>query len=243
MMMATTTETTTPPPRVAARTAGYALLLMAISAVLAYFIAIGSLVVPGNGPETAANIRAFEGLFRAGVAGFVLIAILDVVVACALYVLLEPFGRLVSFMAAAFRLVYAAILGAATAHLLDALSLLDRGQAAGTAGADLPDQVLGAIEAFEGTWQLGLALFGVHLVLLGYLFHRSGYVPRVVSLLVAIAGLGYVVDSLGAVLYSGYSLSIASVAFVGEVLLMLWLLFGLRDVNSIDDRLRRRAPS
>lgn len=232
MTKALSTGTTTAPQRVAARTAGYALLFMAITAVLAYFIAIESLVVAGNGPETAANIRASEGLFRAGVAGFVVIAILDVVVACAFFILLEPVNRLVSFMAAAFRLVYAAILGAAAARLRDALTLLEGRPISEEAGAILGDQVLRAIEGFNGTWELGLAVFGVHLVLLGTLFHRSGYVPRLVSFLVAIAGVGYLVDSFGAVLLSGYALSIASVAFIGEILLMLWLLFGFRDVKA-----------
>lgn len=224
-------RTTTHSQQVAARTAGYALLIMAITAVLAYFMAIESLVVPGNGAETAANIRASEGLFRAGVAGFAVIAILDVVAACAFYILLEPVNRLISFMGAAFRLVYAAILGVAASHLLDALTLLD-GSPAAAAGSFLNDQVLAAIDSFNGMWGLGLGLFGVHLVLLGYLFDRAGYVPRLVSLLVAIAGLGYLVDSFGALLLKGYSVSIASVAFIGEVLLMIWLLFGFRDVGS-----------
>lgn len=92
--------------------------------------------------------------------------------------------------------------------------------------------MLGAIEGFNGTGELGLALFGVHLALLAYLFYRSRYIPRFLSLLVAMAGVGYLVDSFGAVLLSGYSISIASFAFIGEVLLILWLLFGFRDGNA-----------
>ncbi|MFJ2239319.1 DUF4386 family protein [Streptomyces sp. NPDC087859] len=53
-----------------------------------------------------------------------------------------------------------------------------------------------------GIWNAGLIFFGIHL-LLGLLAFRSDYVPRVLGVLLALAGLGYLVDSLGTSLSSG----------------------------------------
>jgi hypothetical protein len=52
----------------------------------------------------------------------------------------------------------------------------------------------------------------------------SGFIPRVISVLVAIAGVGYLIDSFGNLLYRTYTFELASVTFVGEVVLMIWLL-------------------
>lgn len=81
-----------------------------------------------------------------------------------------------------------------------------------------------SIVSFYDGWEIGLAVFGLHLIAAGYLFRKSGYIPQLVSGLVVLAGLGYVLDSFGTIVIPGYSLSLARYTFVGEVLLILWLL-------------------
>ena len=49
--------------------------------------------------------------------------------------------------------------------------------------------------------------------------------PSWLSVLVAIAGLGYLVDGAGTALLAGYGPGIAGFTFAGEVLLMVWLLW------------------
>jgi hypothetical protein len=41
--------------------------------------------------------------------------------------------------------------------------------------------------SFNDIWMAGLVPFGAHLLLLGYLAHRSGYVPRLLGTLLASA--------------------------------------------------------
>ena len=69
-----------------------------------------------------------------------------------------------------------------------------------------------------------MGLFGIHLLLIGWLAFSSGIVPRLVGVLVTIAGAGYLIDSVGPLLSATYRLELASFAFVGEVVLMVWLL-------------------
>ncbi len=78
--------------RAAAMAAGAGLLVMAVIAGLG-FAAFESLVVPADAATTARNIADNELLFRAVICGFLIVVVLDVVVAWALYVFLRPAGR------------------------------------------------------------------------------------------------------------------------------------------------------
>ena len=84
--------------------------------------------------------------------------------------------------------------------------------------------VVAALERFEWTWDLGLAVFGAHLVLTGVLaWLVGGTGPKVIGVLVGIAGLGYLVDGIGMAFVDGYTLELALYTFVGELALMGWL--------------------
>ena len=100
-----------------------------------------------------------------------------------------------------------------------------------------------AIDAYNTIWLVGLILFGVHLLLIGYLAYRSGFIAKVIGILLVIAGLGYLVDCFGAVLVSGYSLNVAQVTFVGEAVLIFWLLIkGRRLTLNPAPTKRTRSP-
>ena len=86
--------------------------------------------------------------------------------------------------------------------------------------------------AFNDIWYVGQFLFGLHLLLLGYLAYRSGYIPRVLGALLVIAGLGYATDSFGAVLSQTSWTDISSFTFLGEFLLALWLVIRARGIAS-----------
>lgn len=211
--------------RAAAMAAGLGLLVMAVIAGLS-FAAFESLVAPADAATTARNIADNELLFRAVIGGFLIVVVLDVVVAWALYVFLEPAGRSLALLAAWFRVAYAAILAAALSNLLVAARLTTGAGAPGAFTTGQPDaQALVSVNAFSDGWNAALAIFGVHLLLLGYLVFKSGYVPRVIGILVMVASAGYLIDSFGGILSTGYDANVALFTFVGEVLLMGWLLW------------------
>ena len=84
-------------------------------------------------------------------------------------------------------------------------------------------------------WQVGLGLFGFHLLLLAYLVIRSSYVPTWLGIPLAAAGSGYLIDSFGLILVRDYSVEVAAFTGVGEALLMLWLLARARRIRSPGD--------
>jgi hypothetical protein len=199
--------------RTASLIAGLGLALSVVLAPFGNFVAVQPLITTGDAAKTAQDILNSEALFRWGIASLVLAAVLDIIIAGALLVLFQPVSRGVSMMAALFRVAYAAVFLVAIIQLVLALGLLGD-----------PTQAMRAIDAYNTIWLVGLIFFGVHLMLIGYLAYRSGYMAKIFGILLVVAGLGYLVDGFGTVLVPNYSINIAQFTFVGEAALMFWLL-------------------
>lgn len=214
----------------AARVAGVGLLLMAVAAFFAFFYVHGSLVIPGDVAETARNLTGSERLFRAGIGGFLIVLVLDVLVTWGLYVLLRPVSAGVALLAAWFRLIYTAVHGFALANLLLALVVLDPARFSGIGEEQRQGLASLLIAGHEYGWLMGLVFFAFHLLVLGYLVLRSGFLPRVLGVLVLAAGIGYLCDSFAQVLMPNYGdyetlflMLTAIPATIGEMSLAFWL--------------------
>lgn len=216
--------------RQAALTAGSALLLMCVLAFFAYFSVLQKLIVPGDATTTATHIVASEGLFRASIASLLAVVVLDIVVAWALYVLLRSVNKSLSLLTALLRLVYAAVFAGAIANLYNVLPFLSGdGYLSALEPHQLETQVMFLADSFKSEWEVGLAIFGIHLLLLGLLVFKSR--PRILGILVMLAGAGYVVDRFGKILVPHYGMAISMFTFVGEVLLIFWLFWiGIKGV-------------
>ncbi len=200
-------------PRTSALIAGSALALMMVLAIFGYFVAIKPAIVPGDAGQTVSNIGDSRLLFAAGIASLVLVTLLDVVVAAALYRLFRPVSRRLSAVAAWTRVIFAVGFLVAIAQLVAALLLLDS-----------PDDALRAAESFSTIWTTVLGIFGIHLLLVGYLEFRSGFFPRVFGILLAVSGVGYLADSVAITLLPGFAPVFGNFGFIGETASMLWLL-------------------
>jgi hypothetical protein len=218
--------------RTASLTAGLALALMTVIAAISVFGAIGTLVIRGDAAQTVQNITESQSLFRWGIAGLILVVILDIVVAVALLTLFRPVNRSISTVAAAFRLTYAAVYLVAIIQLVVALGLLGD-----------PNAAMRAIDAYDTIWHVGLILFGIHLLLIGFLAYRSDFMAKVFGILLVVAGLGYIADGFVLVLVPEPSISIGQFTFIGEVALIFWLLIkGSRKDFSGGDHAGRKPP-
>jgi mannose-1-phosphate guanylyltransferase len=106
--------------------------------------------VPGDAAATATNITANETLFRLGTVAFLVVIILDVVVAWGLYVLLEPVSRSVAVLMAWARLVFAVIFAVAVVNLLSAVHLVtDPTYQAAFEPTQLNAQMMASLNAFS----------------------------------------------------------------------------------------------
>ncbi len=219
------TEIASKPVRRASVIAGLGLLLMAPLAIFGDIIVLQGLVADGSATQTANAIIASEMMFRLAIVSLFFVAVIDVVVAWALFTVFQPTNRALSLLAAWLRVVYAGIFLVAVSHLLGVIPILNNPEYLSVFSAEqLHAQALLGINAYYDIWATGFVVFGLHLVVLGYLAYKSGYVPKILGILLAIAGAGYIIDSLGPVLSSSYTVEVAVFTFVGEVLLIFWLL-------------------
>jgi uncharacterized protein DUF4386 len=223
---------TDPSQRQTALVAGLAYAAIAVLSFFANFFVLERLVDPGDAAATVSNIAGSEGVFRAGVVAWTIVFTLDVVLAWALYRFFEPVSRGLSLLAAWFRVVTAAIWATALIGLLVAAQLADgSGYAAAFDAAQRDALVSMVIDMYHYGEGIALVFFGIYNVFLGSMALRSSYVPSVLGVLLALAGLGYLVDNLALVGLTGYedygsmleTIS-AVLAVVGELSLMVWLL-------------------
>ena len=78
--------------------------------------------------------------------------------------------------------------------------------------------------SFDNGWVgIGLAIFGLHLLSLGFLLFRSAHFPRFLGVLVVVAGGGYLADSFTRILIPDFAFTFSVFTFVGEALLIFWL--------------------
>ncbi len=218
-----------PSPLTYARVAGVLYLIVFLIAPFAEFSVRQGLIVAGDPAATASNITASESLFRLGFTTDLVVFVIEVAQAAVLYALFAPVSKLLAMIMAFARLAQASILGLNLLNMFVGLQLLtapgygasfDQGQLNTLAYAFLMAQGFG--------YELGLVFFALHLAVLGYLVHRSRFLPRALGALLAVSALGYLVNSLAVFLLPSLEATTASLvvvtALLGELPLTVWLL-------------------
>lgn len=216
-----------------ARIAGILYLIIIVAGIFAQFFVRSSLVTPGDAAATAAAVTGSESLFRLGIAADIVMIVADIAIALAFFVLLEPVNRALSLLAAFFRLVQATILGFNLLNLFFGLQLLTGG--AGPLGAvaegERQSLALMFFDAHATGYAIGLAFFGMSLLVLGYLLVTSGYVPKLLAILLMVAAAGYLTDTFARTLLTNYAtyqpifdVVVFGPAVLAEVALAFWLL-------------------
>jgi hypothetical protein len=191
----------------------------------ASFSLLPSLLSAQSAATTSQNILAHRGQFVFVIFAFLINFIGDIVAAWGLYLLLRPVSASISMFLAWLRVAFAALGIAAVQNLVTAYRLLTRASALSTLGQGMVDaQVQLAVSAFNAQFAFSLILFGVYLVLLGWLAFRSGYVPKWLSVLLAIDGAAWVIMESGPYLWPGVDLGFLFVATFGELFLLIWLI-------------------
>ncbi len=209
-----------------ARLAGVFYLILAICGGFAEFGVRQRLIVPGDAAATAQNLLASAGLFRVGIVAELLGQVVFVFLALALFDLLKVVQRRHAVVMVVLVLLAVGLTALNMVHQGAALFVLDGG--AWTAAFE-PAQREALASLFLDLHGFGYGVvaqvfFGLWLLPLGALIVRSGFVPKVVGWLVALAGVGYLVDVFIAALAPDVGFVLSEFTFVGELLLMGWLL-------------------
>jgi hypothetical protein len=186
------------------------------------------LIVFGDAAATAQKITANELLFRISFVTELVSALFFVLAAWALYVLLRSVNKDLALLFLLLNLCGVAIECMSVLNLSAALSLLS--------GADyltvfpasqLQAQALLHIDLYNNGFEIAQLFFGAWLLPLGYLVYRSGFLPRLLGILLIIDFIGVLIWFLQFFLLPGYDvISYPGLAagFIAEVSLTLWLL-------------------
>jgi len=208
-----------------ARTAGLLYLILAVCGGFAEFFVRQSLIVRGDATATVANILGAQPLFRLGIVAELVGQVAFVLLVLALYRVLRPVNRNHATVMVAFVLVAVTIVSLNMLNQFAALHVLDG--APYLAAFDAAQQralAMTFLDLHHAGYVIAQVFFGLWLLPLGYLIYRSGFIPKIIGVLLVIACAGYLADVATYFLAPDFSVVLSVFTFIGEVALMLWLL-------------------
>jgi hypothetical protein len=200
---------------------GISLLLMAIFASFSFVYVHSEIYVVGKPEVTMEHLRSKSELFKYGLLSWILVFALDLIVSVGIYKIYKKSNAKIAFISSVLRGLYTAILGIAVAFLSMPLftdvSIVN---------------VLMPFQKFDSIWNIGLILFGLHLVSLSLITFLSKFTPRIIIVLLLIGGLSYVfVHTLKSfsLINDEFAVNAESILAapmaLSELLFALWLLY------------------
>lgn len=217
-----------------ARMTGVLYLAIFFANLFVFLFVSGSLNVAGDATATAENIRASESLYRSGVVSYLIVFLSEIGTTILLYKLLTPVNKTLSLLMVVTRLMQAAVHAANLINFIFPLILINGGD---YLASFTPAQINSLVLLFTNVHYYGVlvseAFFAVSLFLLGYLVYESALFPGILGIMLAIAGVGYVLDSFGIFLMPQHAALFANImiapAIIAELSFTLWLLIkGIR---------------
>jgi hypothetical protein len=211
-----------------AKIAGFLYLAYILVEILTDAFVLSPLVEFGDAALTANNIMTHRFQFQLSFLGILLSGVLFLMAAWALYSLLKPVNKNLALLFLLLNMGGVAIQCVNDLNLMAAHLLLNSTQAAKAFQAD---QLQALIMVFlelndKGTWASQI-FFGAWLFPLGYLVFKSGFVPKVLGVVLMVhcfAWLAtflqfFLIPSFTAITYISYPLG-----FIAEFGFTLWLL-------------------
>jgi Domain of unknown function (DUF4386) len=218
----------------AARIAGVLYLVNGVTGFFGIIYVPSRLIISSNAGATANNILSSERLFRLGIVSELMCAVEFIFLLWVLYRLLcgvsKTHASLMVILGLAFvPIMCVNVLSEIAALVLlrgaDFLSVFDQAQREGLAMLFLDLHRYGYIIGW---------IFGPWLFFFGVLVFKSGFLPRIVGVLLIAACFGYLADSLTPLLFPSYANVVERIASIpltlGEPAVILWLLIrGAKD--------------
>lgn len=217
--------------------AGLLYLIYIVTTIVADVVCRSTLIVYGDAATTAQNIMASEWQFRIGITGDLISIVFFLLAAWALYALLKSVDKDLALL---FLLLNLGGVAVYSLNLLNqfAVALLLSG--ADTLKVFQADQLQSLAMFFlnlhkNGYW-IAQIFFGAWLFPLGYLVFKSGFLPRILGVVMMIHCVGWLMTTLQFFLFPGFTAIMYvtyPLGFISEFGLALWLLImGARDQKS-----------
>lgn len=183
-------------------------------------------MVAGDSAATLQALADNTGLFRLGILGDTVVLLAEVIITVMLYIMFKPISPTLSMICAFARLSMIMVMAVNLLINIMPLILID---------SISPEQTMTLFKAHQyGVYIWGI-LFGLHLLVLGYLIVKSGFFPRVLGWMMLLGSFGYLIEGITKITategtYLGWMIiGLLILVTIGELSFALWLL--VRGVN------------
>ncbi len=218
-----------------ARIAGLLYLAVVLTGIFSLAYVPGKLIVQGNTTATINNITASETLFRLSIVSSLVCYISFLLLPLVLYKLLKSVHKPIAILMVALAVVSVPVSLVNLLNKFAVLTLLSKAEYLKVFDSgQLQTQVMLHLNFYNNGIQLAQVFWGLWLLPFGYLVFRSGFLPRVLGILLMAGCFGYLVNFISRFLFPGYSNTMISSfitlpATIGEIGICLWLLIiGIR---------------
>ena len=164
---------------------------------------LANFVVPGNTEALARDIESNGKLFGFAVVGYLLVLALDSIIGLALYAVLKPSSKNLALLTATLRLLYAGILITGLCALV--IHVVD-------------------VYGYAKIKLFGYVFFALHIFVLGYAVFNSGYIPKILGVLLILASFTYIVFFIDLHLSEVFEVIIMLIMAIAEFSLSIWLM-------------------
>ena len=180
-----------------ARTAGFFYLLIITAGLMSGMFVRGTLIDPTNAENTLNNIIQNESLFRLGFLGDLIMVLSDVMVSVLFYFLFVNVHKGLAIFAVVFRLLQSTVLGSNLINLFEPILMIQGADKMSTKQlTELSSDVMAQMQIFDYGYLISGVFFAVNCLLMGVLLYKSTDFPKVIGVMIFIAGLGYVFNSV-----------------------------------------------
>ena len=220
-----------------ARLAGVLTLLSFVAGGFGEAYVPSRLVVANDAAATVENVKSLDIIFRLGFAGYLVEACCDITLALIFYVLLKPVNRYVSLLAAFFGLMGTATFAAAELfYFVPTILLRGGGYLKSFPSDQLNSFVLLSFKLFGLGAVIFTVFYGMGWVLRGYLMFQSGYLPKLLGILMS-AGLAFIASNFAVVLAPGIRSGwLLFLMMPGLLAMTVWLLVKGVDLDRWEEK-------
>jgi len=215
-------------PKRLARIAGVLYLLVAIFGGFAQGFVYPKIYVAGDAAKTAGNVIANSGLVRLGVVADLFQATVWVFVAMTLYLLLKHVNKSVASAMVVLAAMGASITMLNTVFEFEALRAATGAVNLAAFGATGSSAlVLLLVDAQHYGIFVAQIFFGLWLAPMGYLAYKSGWFPKALGIMLVVASVCYLVDTLAAFLVPDFGQTIHTFVWIPVAIAELWMVLYL----------------
>lgn len=211
-----------------AKLTGLLYFLLALAAIYSYMYVSPKTMVAGDMAATAKKMIDNEFLFRTSIASDIITNILFVILIIFLYRLFRQVNEVLALFMAGLAFVAIPVSFIGESLRLIALEIFKGNLLRSFSTEQALEVSTTLLKVGSYTGRLVTFHWGLWLIPMGWLVFRSGFIPKILGILLFVNGLGYMISSTTFILFPESLPAVSKIVyptyFIGELPLIFWLM-------------------